>query len=222
MSGSETCWQPEFIDWKGLTDEELVAAYRDTRGYCRNEALDELFSRQQAQLERWCVRFTHDRESARDLAQEILLRAYRKLDHFRGESRFSTWLYVIARNVCINAFRKRACEPLLTANGITSDLPDPRAADVHASVESKERRLRSWRFILDTLDQTEAQVMLLHYGEELSLNTVSQRLGLANKCGAKAYIVSARRKLNAAKGATHISFRNEGTRLHCEIHERAS
>lgn len=221
MSGYETCWQPEFNSWKGLTDEELVAAYRDSQGCSRAEALEELFSRQQTQLVRWCFRFTHDRESARDLAQEILLRAYRKLDHFRGESRFSTWLYVIARNVCINAFRRRVSEPLLTANAITRDLPDPRAADVHAVVESEQSRLKNWDFILDTLDQTEAQVMLLHYGEELSLNVVSQRLGLANKCGAKAYIVSARRKLNAAKGAAHKSTANGGTSMHCGVHQKA-
>jgi RNA polymerase sigma-70 factor, ECF subfamily len=39
----------------------------------------------------------------------------------------------------------------------------------------------------------------LHYGQELPLNTVSRMLGLTNKSGAKAYIVSAKRKLNAAK-----------------------
>ena len=40
--------------------------------------------------------------------------------------------------------------------------------------------------------------MLLHYGQEMPLNTVSRILGLTNKSGAKAYIVSARRKLTAA------------------------
>ena len=44
----------------------------------------------------------------------------------------------------------------------------------------------------------EARVMLLHYGEEMPLNAVSRKLGLTNKSGAKAYVVSARRKLNAA------------------------
>jgi len=221
MSGYETCWQPEFNNWQGLTDEELVAAYRDSQGCSREGALEELFGRQQTQLVRWCSRFTHDRESARDLAQEILLRAYRKLDHFRGESRFSTWLYVIARNVCINAFRKRVSEPLLTANAITGDLPDLRASDIHAAVELEQSRSKSWDFIRDTLDRTEAQVMLLHYGEELSLNVVSQKLGLANKCGAKAYIVSARRKLKAAKGAAHKPYANGGTSLHCGVHQKA-
>lgn len=200
----ETCPPPAFDGWKGLTDEQLIAAYREGWGpdQCwkptREEAVEELFRRHQSRLVRWCFRFTRDRESVLDLTQEILLRAYRNLDHYRGECRFSTWLYVIARNLCMSALQKRASEPVWSAKAITIDLPDLGARDIHAAVEMEESRLKSWRFILNTLDRTEAQVMLLHYGEELPLNTVSRMLGLTNKSGAKAYIVSAKRKLNAA------------------------
>jgi RNA polymerase sigma-70 factor (ECF subfamily) len=185
--------------WKELTDEELIAAYREGWGPQREDAVEELFRRHQPRLTRWCFRFTRDRESVTDLAQEIFLRAFRNLDHYRGECRFSTWLYVIARNLCMTALQKRASEPVWAAKAITIDLPDLGCADIHAAVEMEETRLKSWRFILDTLDRTEAQVMLLHYGKELPLNTVSRMLGLTNKSGAKAYIVSAKRKLNAAK-----------------------
>jgi tRNA A37 threonylcarbamoyladenosine dehydratase len=65
-------------------------------------------------------------------------------------------------------------------------------------VEREQTRQKNWRFIVDTLDSTEAKVMMLHYGQELPLNTVSRMLGLTNKSGAKAYVVSARRKLDAA------------------------
>jgi RNA polymerase sigma-70 factor (ECF subfamily) len=147
---------------------------------------------------RWCYRFTRDRESAADLAQEILLRAFRNLDKYRGECRFSTWLYVIARNLCMSAIQRRSSEPVWVAKASAADLPDTAAVDVHAAVESEQTRRRSWRFILDTLDQTEARVMMLHYGQEMPLEAVSRKLGLTNKSGAKAYIVSARRKLNAA------------------------
>jgi DNA-directed RNA polymerase specialized sigma24 family protein len=84
------------------------------------------------------------------------------------------------------------------AKTFATELPDRSATDVHQQVEMEQSRRRNWRFILDTLDHTEARVMLLHYGQELSLNDVSRKLGLTNKSGAKAYIVSARRKLNAA------------------------
>lgn len=185
-------------NWKNLTDEELIAAHRGGWGPSRDEAVEELFHRHQKRIVRWCYRFTRDRESGLDLAQEILMRAFRNLDRYRGECRFSTWLYVIARNLCMSALQKRASEPVFAAKAITADLPDAAARNIHLAVETEQIRARNWRFILDTLDQTEAKVMLMHYGEELPLSTVSQALGLTNKSGAKAYIVSAKRKLSAA------------------------
>ena len=127
------------------------------------------------------------------------MRAFRNLDSYRGECRFSTWLYVIARNLCMSSLQKRANEPVWTAKALTPDLPDHGATDIYAVVEREQSRSKNWRFIMETLDKTEAKVMMLHYGQELSLNAVSRMLGLTNKSGAKAYIVSAKRKLHAAK-----------------------
>jgi len=188
---------PQPDGWKMQTDDELVRAYREGWGATRENAIEELFRRHQARIVRWCCRFTRDRESALDLAQEILLRAFRNLHNYRGECRFSTWLYVIARNLCVTAMQRRAVEPVWAAKAITADLPDPAASDIHLQVEMEESRRKNWNIILETLDQTEAKVMLLHYGQELSLNAVSRILGLTNKSGAKAYIVSAKRKLHA-------------------------
>jgi RNA polymerase sigma-70 factor (ECF subfamily) len=188
----------KWTNWREMTDEELIAAHREGWGPGRDEAMEELFHRHQKRIVRWCYRFTRDRESGLDLAQEIFLRAFRNLDRYRGECRFSTWLYVIARNLCMSALQKRASEPVWAAKAITADVPDSAARNVLTAVETEQIRTRNWRFILDTLDQTEAKVMLMHYGEELPLNTVSRVLGLTNKSGAKAYIVSAKRKLSAA------------------------
>jgi RNA polymerase sigma-70 factor, ECF subfamily len=196
--GDNGVFATAFQNWKGLTDEELIVAYRDGWGPSRDEAVEELFHRHQTRIVRWCYRFTRDRESGLDLAQEIFLRAFRNLDRYRGECRFSTWLYVIARNLCMSALQKRATEPVWAAKALTFDLPDATARNIHAAVEAEQSRARRWRLILDTLNQTEAKVMMMHYGEELPLNTVSRVLGLTNKSGAKAYIVSAKRKLNAA------------------------
>jgi RNA polymerase sigma factor (sigma-70 family) len=190
---------PEPAIWKNLSDEELVAVYRENRGArTREDAAAELFLRHQTRVTRWCFRFTHDRESSSDLAQEILMRAFRNLDSYRGECRFSTWLYVITRNLCMSAIQKRSCEPVWVAKTSPADFPDTGSIDVHTAIETEQSRRRSWRFITDALDEIEARVMMLHYGQEMPLTTVSRMLGLTNKSGAKAYIVSARRKLAAA------------------------
>ncbi len=189
------------LSWKSLSDEDLIAQYRQGHGPATMEDLaSELFERHQARVIRWCCRFMHDREAALDLTQEILLRAYRSLDNYRGECRFSTWLYVIARNLCMTALQKRASEPAWVGKAVAMDLPDSRAVDIHLQVEREQSRSWRWNLILKTLDRTEAQVMLLHYGKEMPLRAVSRVLGLTNKSGAKAYIVSARRKLSAVVG----------------------
>ena len=53
-------------------------------------------------------RFARDPDLALDLAQEVFIRAYRGIKSFKGRSRFSTWLYRIATNTCIDYTRRRA------------------------------------------------------------------------------------------------------------------
>src|SRR5688500_3716055 len=59
------------------------------------------------------LRTIRDRSHAEDLAQEVFLRVYRGLPYFRGESRLTTWIYRIVRNVCVEeGERRRALIPL--------------------------------------------------------------------------------------------------------------
>src|ERR1700748_1303186 len=53
------------------------------------------------------LRFTDNREDAEELSQDIFVKAYRSLSDFRGESKFSTWLYTIVRTTCITFLRKK-------------------------------------------------------------------------------------------------------------------
>lgn len=193
-------------NWSALTDEQLISAHRSESGIPGGgDALSELFYRYQPHIARWCIRFTQDRESALDLAQEILFRAYRSLHTFRGDARFSTWLYVIARNQCSSALQKRAYQPAYVDSSAAESLPDTLSADVQDVLESEQLRLRVWRIVMGALSRTEARVMMMHYGEDVSLSDITRDLGLRNKSGAKAYIVSARRKLNSIVRQTGTS-----------------
>src|SRR5689334_6802663 len=97
---------------ESLSDEELVAKYRSGAGSAHCEHwLNELFQRHHSRVALWCLRMTGDRESAADLAQEVFLKAFRHLDSYRGDSKFSTWLYSIARNHCFTEIRSRATAP---------------------------------------------------------------------------------------------------------------
>lgn len=181
------------------TDEELIAEARAARNPAdRNAIVEQLFERHYRRVALWCLRWTRNRDDAQDLAQEIFLKVYRNLDSFQGSSKFTTWLFTVCRNHCINSAttaRSRECaelDEILTAT-LPSVEPDP---------EQQLFTRRHWaaaRELMDQhLDETERHVLLLHYAEGLSLPMVTRVLNLTNASGAKAYIVSSHRKLKAA------------------------
>lgn len=71
------------------------------------EAFEELVRTYQGDLYRFAYRFTRDRALAEDVTQEAFLRAYRFLRSFRGDSRFTSWLFRITRNCAMDALRSR-------------------------------------------------------------------------------------------------------------------
>jgi len=83
-------------------ERDAIAASK--RG--EREAFDVLVERYQRPIYRLCYRYVNNHEDANDLAQEAFLKAWRAIGRFRGESAFSTWLYRIAVNACLN-FRAR-------------------------------------------------------------------------------------------------------------------
>lgn len=182
---------------EGLTDEEVMRVLCDSEGRESEDLFGELFSRYQSRVNRWCFRLTHDRSRAFDLRQEVFFKAYRHRRSFRGDSRFSTWLYAIARNHCLSAL-KRIGDPADSGEPVPPRLRDITAVQPDVLVERQQRHREMWRMIAATLEPMEARVMTLHYGFELPLAVITQRLALRNPSGAKAYVVNARRKLNGA------------------------
>ena len=186
--------------WEGLSDEELVARYRaEATRSGSSPYINELFRRHHIQVASWCLAFTHDRESAADLAQEICAKAYQNLSSFREQSKFSTWLFSIARNHCLNVVRKHSSAPAM--DSVTTDidaLPDLASEIPDAVLERKQLAEIARQLVCETLDETEKVVFTLHFAEELPLDVISRMLNLTNVSGAKAYLVSAKRKLERA------------------------
>jgi len=183
-----------------LSDEQLIAEYQtaDPSAAAGMHA-NELFSRYSRRVTVWCMKFAHgDREVARDLAQEVLMKAYRHLGGFRSDAKFSTWLYSITRNHCLNFAREKASQPLDSGDPIELDIVDDKAWDTLAEMERREMAESVRRLISENLDETEAKVMFMHFAQEVPVATVTQLLGLKNASGAKAFIMSARRKLSVA------------------------
>ncbi|PQV65187.1 RNA polymerase sigma-70 factor, ECF subfamily [Abditibacterium utsteinense] len=88
---------------QSASDAETLLLRRAREG--DREAIGLLFGRSQHKIFALAFQILRDREAAEDAAQEILLRAFHKMPQFRGESEFSTWLYRLALNYCLEQKR---------------------------------------------------------------------------------------------------------------------
>jgi RNA polymerase sigma-70 factor (ECF subfamily) len=124
------------------SDEMLMVKYQrgDTRAFC------ELVSRHNARVYNFILRFLRDPLSAEDLTQEVFYRVVKYAADFKHESRFPTWLYTIARNLCVDHIRKQKYrrhasldeQPASSGDSPTKGLPQAREPDAERATGDRE------------------------------------------------------------------------------------
>src|SRR5262249_45267686 len=143
-----------------LSDEELIERSR-AEPKLAAQCLDVLFQRAYPRLAQWCLRYCGNRDEAADLAQEVVMRAYTKLDSFRLESRFSTWLYTISRRVAIDrGIARRRTDARMLPEEAAEPVEDPHTASDTIDSEKLGEAVRS--AMAADLEPLEAQVVYLH------------------------------------------------------------
>jgi len=182
-----------------LNDEELISRSR-ARGAASpsDPFVEELFHRHQRKVALWCLRYSADREEALDLSQEVMAQTFRRLDSFQGNSKFSTWLYTVCRNHCLNHVKSRATQPETAGDEALSFLSAPDGGPMEDQLARQQQLELARGWIRNTLEETERRVFVMHFLDEVPLDVITRALRLKNASGAKAYIVSARRKLTEA------------------------
>ena len=88
-------------------------------------AFEALVVAYQKQVYNLALRTVGNEEDAADMTQEVFLRAYRALGTFRGESKFSVWLYRLTTNVCIDFLRSRRRHPTVSLTAADEDDEQP-------------------------------------------------------------------------------------------------
>jgi RNA polymerase sigma-70 factor (ECF subfamily) len=148
-------------------DRETLLAWRNGE----REAFDRLVERYQRDVYRLCYRYVNNHRDASDMAQEVCLRAYRALGKFRGDSAFSTWLYRIAVNTCLN-FRSARRLP-------SEELPES-LADSHEGVldgMERDERARHVRAAIQDLPEKQRATLILKIYHELSHEEIAGIMG---------------------------------------------
>lgn len=165
-----------------MTREEEYAVVERVRAG-DTDAFEALVTAYQKQIYNLTLRYVSNPEDAADLTQEAFLRAYRSLDSFRGDSRFSVWLYRLATNVCIDLLRSRGRG---TATSLTVENEDEEPEELDVADERFEpqkelERLELQRAVregLKTLTEDARTIVVLRELEGLSYAEIGERLGL--------------------------------------------
>ncbi len=197
MNGNETNIRPLHAAGPGeFADEQLVDAWRQgPRSRDGRRAIGRLLDRYRNRVYVWCWRHVRDRELALDLAQEVLVNAYRNLGSFGNRARFSSWLFAIARNRCLSELRK--FRPSQEDADILDLVADTRPApDRDLQERLDEDALLS--LIKRHLTQQEQDALWLRCIERMPVDEITRVLDIREQSGARAVLQRARRRLRAA------------------------
>lgn len=152
-------------------EKDLVAALQ--RGDAR--ALDTFYRSYARTVLAWSIRLGGPRLDAEDIAQDVFAVAFRRIGSFRGESRLSTWLFSITRNVIYNARRRAAVRRMVALDSVAEPADNGLAAD--AQVERGQRRAQV-QLALEQLKRAQREVLVLMDLEGRTAPEVGEMLGI--------------------------------------------
>jgi RNA polymerase sigma-70 factor (ECF subfamily) len=159
-----------------MTDEDLVDLV------CKGETrrFEELVHRHQDAVYSMALRYARSEGDAEDIAQEAFLRAFRSLDSFRHEAKFSTWLFRITYNLCVDWVRRNtrrhASERVLEEGEEIVD----RRFDVETGVIEDMQRIEI-RSEVSSLAERYRTVIMMYYYDGSSYEEIGKMLGVPPK-----------------------------------------
>ena len=158
----------------GLGDNEIIS--RVLKG--EQNAYAELVNRYQAYVFTLVLRMIKSREDAEEVAQDVFIKAYRSLADFRGESKFSTWLYTIANTTSITFLRKKKLEVHSLDNEKVFEVADSRDSGLRANMVEQKSRVNMVNEAIAMLSPDDAEIITLFYKAEQNLEEISRILRL--------------------------------------------
>ncbi|MBN2412246.1 sigma-70 family RNA polymerase sigma factor [candidate division KSB1 bacterium] len=166
-------------DIKLLDDNELVRQYH--AGVAM--AFEELAERYHTFVLNICFRFLNDENDAKDAAQDIFVKVHFALNKFKPEAQFSTWLYRIAVNHCLNVLRSRKRKKwLLVFSGYSGDNKEyiDNIKDMKNNPEhhfDRKEKQQAINQALASLNDDYRTAVILHRYQGLSYKEISEVMG---------------------------------------------
>jgi RNA polymerase sigma factor (sigma-70 family) len=148
------------------------------------------------------LRMTKNPQDAQDFVQEAFIKVYHQLGKYDGKGSFSSWIYRVAVNHCLDEFRKKSYH--IQKVELSEDkFENPSHPEV---IFLKKERSRQLERVVATLPEDERMIILLRYVNELSYDEISELLDIP--------VTTVRNKLHRAKMKMRKSVNQEGGYFH--------
>lgn len=153
-----------------MNDEEVIRQYDSENP---NECFETLYNRYAQKVYSRCYSITRDSEKARDFTHDIFIKMFAHLDRFQERSTFSTWLYSISYNYCMDQIKKAG---RLSATGLEENCDYANASTDDG--DGREETLQRLASVMETLAPQEAQILRMKYQDGLDVVQIASQLNL--------------------------------------------
>ncbi len=156
---------------KKLTDEEVIDKYIATQG---SVYFTLLYDRYITKVYSKCISLLKDDAKAQDAAQEIFIKIFTNLHKFNKQSKFSTWVYSITYNFCIDTIRKQK----KTSNLFSDE--ENEGTEIIEEIDDKvllEMEFDRLTIVLNLLNIEDKTVLIMKYKEGLSIRDIGEVFG---------------------------------------------
>lgn len=152
--------------FKTMSDEEALEQYLLSQNV---NYFNLLYDRYTDKVYAKCISMLRDQELAEDATQEIFVKILLSLSKFSGKSKFSTWLYSITYNYCIDQIRREKKENTVTVNDFSRiDQVDD---DMYDS-EIKETNVFRLKEVMEKLNAEDKSILMMKYQDDLSIRDI--------------------------------------------------
>ena len=158
---------------KTMTDEQLAIRFQSEGD---GAAFGELYQRHYSKLYHYCYTIVHNAEEAADLTQDTFAKAAEKIGHLKAPSLFSSWLFRIAHNRCIDRAKDRQRRQAVSTDG-PLQLADV-AFDLEAAL-AEEAAINRIALLMEELSPESRTMLLAKYCEGRSIHELTELWGIS-------------------------------------------
>ena len=124
------------------------------------------------------LRYTRNREDAEELAQNAFIKAYRCLNDYRGDAKFSTWLYTIVSSLCLTFLRKKKLPVYSIDKDGMFEQADTLDSGMRANLVEEKSKIKLVNEAISLLNPDDAKVLTLFYKADQSLEEIGLIMGI--------------------------------------------